>query len=230
MVAWRYGLEGKQGSGIRADTCIHEFRIGLAAPFEYEYVLFEVRQTMDIYPLQVIGLDGEYAAECDSLEAFTEALRVILNAEDTKRRLNALYSQACDEEPDEATMPAPVMEHEFSPAPAAPTPEPSEPELAPAAPAPTPEEAAPVSDPVDSAAAFAEEDQGMEFAGYASVSEINSQFGIKLDTSYGDISSCLAGELGARPMIGDRLEKDGVIVEVVETSGRSVGQVRVYRA
>ena len=225
-------LTGKQGTGIRSDSCIHEFCIGLAAPFEFEYKLFEVRQTMDIYPLQVVGVEGGFAAECQTLDEFIDALRVILNAAETKRRLNAMYSQACDESADEQNSSPPLMNHDFAER-SETTSDTAQPEVT-ESPAPEPEAAAEPtaeSSPAEPGSDQPAPDAATEeitFPGYASVSEINQQVGINLDTSGGDISTWFGMELGARPMPGSRIEAQGYIMEVTEMAGRSVGQIMVY--
>lgn len=221
-------LKGRQGTGIRDDSSIHEFQVGITSPFDYQCTFFEVHQTMDIYPLQVVsGLDRNMAQECSTLDEFIDALREILNAPVAQRRLAALYSQACDELVGEGdTLPPKLVGDNLESL--------SETDTA-AVTLTSPAESEVPSTPVEEASATvgseivdgSSEEQAV-FPGWTSVAEINKQFGLSLDTYYEDISTCIEAEIGSRPMAGTRIEKGEFVIEVISMSGTSVGEVLVY--
>jgi CBS domain containing-hemolysin-like protein len=64
--------------------------------------------------------------------------------------------------------------------------------------------------------------------GGAEISEVNRNFGLRLDdTDYTTIGGLLFGTLGRLPRAGDRVEISGTTFEVVEVAGRRVARVRI---
>jgi CBS domain containing-hemolysin-like protein len=73
-------------------------------------------------------------------------------------------------------------------------------------------------------------DGSAEVDGLALVSDINEQFGLKIDEeTYSTLGGYMLGRLGRRPRIGDAVEIDGRTLTVVTLDGLRVARVRIQQ-
>lgn len=86
-------VETARGSQGMDDCFTHTFHIRVPK-LAYTAQLFEVTHGIDMYPVQVRDVDWTYEKECIDAQSFEAAVAEILNSAATKRRLEALRSQA----------------------------------------------------------------------------------------------------------------------------------------
>ena len=231
-------VESSPGKGVRSETYVHEFKVGMRDPLQFEYKLFEVRQPIDIYPLQVWSEPSQVEAECANLEEFKTAVKTILNAESTQTRLRALYSQAAgssansrpshDELPTGESLDAESGASDASSSPESPPAQEtdsdtgSEPQIA--------EESVAGQGASDSDMLGTGYDESETVSGDMTLAELDSRFKSDLKSSgYSTVGEFMRAELGSGAHIGARIERRGTTLEIEETSGKHVLKVNVIR-
>lgn len=86
-------VETARGSQGMDECFTHTFHIRVPK-LSYSAQLFEVTHGIDMYPVQVRDDDWSFEKECPDAQSFESAVGEILNSSATKRRLEALRSQA----------------------------------------------------------------------------------------------------------------------------------------
>ena len=226
-------VKSSPGKGVRSETYVHEFQVGTKAPMEFEYTLFKVRQTIDIYPVQVSSEPSQVDVECHGLDEFKSAVKTILNAESTQRRLRALYSQVASDsgaaieatvgesvhvDRQVQTMPTDTIETQVT--------NEAESTLSQNEPA---EVTLDDSDTEEATVGDSSFDDLATISGDTSLSEIKSRFNLDLTASgYDTIGEFMRAELGSGARIGARVDRSGMVLQIEETRGKHVTQVNVF--
>lgn len=113
-------VETARGSQGMDECFTHSFHIRVPK-LSYSAQLFEVTHGIDMYPVQVRNDDWSIEKDCPDASSFESAVSEILNSSETKRRLEALRSQAFAEMDD-----PPPMEANYAQSAAVPEPTPQE--------------------------------------------------------------------------------------------------------
>lgn len=91
--ATRNQLEGEVQTRTAAKMGFrHDFHIVAPGLDNYRFGLFSVYHPVTLYPLEVWIGDAS-ATQCNDEEAFIEAIRTVLQSEETRKVLDALLSQ-----------------------------------------------------------------------------------------------------------------------------------------
>lgn len=88
-------IEGIIRTQTEGPVFVHHFILHVPMLDHYQYVLFTVRHQLPFYPAEIIphSIPGRNVTVSGE-EQFVDQLRRILNAEETKRVLNALLAQS----------------------------------------------------------------------------------------------------------------------------------------